>query len=350
MKARRSKITILCDHVDISLEINKNLRSFDISNSTNEIDSLEIELANINNFWISSWRPLKGLKLEALYTLINWDTEKETIMKIGTFYIDSISFSGPPDVCKIKALSIPIESKLLDQNQSKVWLNTDLETIVKEIATDNGLELKYLVNFKREYVRIEQKLESQFNFLKKICNPIGLLVKIFDGKLIIFEEETIKNTEPSLVLTKGDILSYSLSDSDVDTYAGCEITWYDGERDTPHRATFYTKKRTGYKKNTSRLLKVEINDAPGGETADEIKANLSKLAEKYLKVKNEKTITGRMSILGRENKIYELSPFLLIGFGEFDGKYLIKKLDTNYINYTLDIEFVKIENEGDEEK
>lgn len=52
---------------------------------------------------MNGWKPLKGEKIEAKGYLYNWENEGTESIKIGTFYIDNISYSGPPDVVNIKS-------------------------------------------------------------------------------------------------------------------------------------------------------------------------------------------------------------------------------------------------------
>lgn len=44
-------------------------------------------------------------------------------------------------------------------------------------------------DFNRVYTRLEMKLESYFNFLKRITKEAGINVKLYNDRLILFEEE-----------------------------------------------------------------------------------------------------------------------------------------------------------------
>lgn len=125
-----------------------------------------------------------------------------------------------------------------------MWENVDFKTIITEIAKNRKIELISDISFNRKYQRIEQKLQSDFDFLKSLCEEAGTNLKLFNNKIVIFEEEKYEKREPKMIFNKSNIASYSFSTDDTDSYSSCTICYYD-----------YKKKR---KLKESSFLKIEI--------------------------------------------------------------------------------------------
>jgi len=64
----------------------------------------------------------------------------EILGEWGEFYIDSINFSGPPDVVNIRAISYDLNSDIVDKKENHVWENVDFKTIITEIAKNRKIE------------------------------------------------------------------------------------------------------------------------------------------------------------------------------------------------------------------
>lgn len=239
--SRQLKLEVIYEGANITSYISNDIISFSYSDSFNEFDSIELTIENRDNRWLESWEPLKGEKIAANFILTNWENNKEVVLTLGEFYIDDISYSGPPDIVNIKALSVDITSNIMDEKKSRVWENVTLEKIARDIAIENNLELLFLAEFNREFKRSEQKLESSFNYIKRISKEAGISVKIYSNKLILFEDEMYEKTNPVITLDKTNLFSYQLADDDTDTYSGCKITYFDSKLGEKQEATFYTK-------------------------------------------------------------------------------------------------------------
>jgi len=188
--ARRTEITIIYEGKNITKEIHSQLTSCSQSDSINQLDTLELTLENRDMLWISSWMPQKGETLKASLTLKHWEKDLEIITHdMGLFYIDTVDFSGPPDIVNIKAISFDIASDIVDKKENKVWENVTFKTILNEIANKRKIKAICDISFNRKYKRIEQKLQSDFDFLKKLSEEAGINLKLFDNKIIAFEEE-----------------------------------------------------------------------------------------------------------------------------------------------------------------
>lgn len=341
--ARRLELQVLYEGKDITAYIEKDLISFSHSDSLNEFDTIEIIIQNKDMLWIRGWAPLKGEKIETKVILYNWEFLDRTEINIGTFYIDEISYSGPPDICTIRALSVNITSNVMDNKRHRVWEMATLEKIARDIAAECGLELIFEVDFKFEYKRAEAKLETYFNFLKRLGKEAGILIKLYNNKLILIEETLYEEKEPVLTLNYKDMMNYSFSSDDTDTYAGCRISYYDSILAKKIEKSFFTKQRAGYKRGTQRVLFINEEKEVPGTTQQQKEEYLGKLAEKALREKNKNSLRGNVKFLGKEQLLSVGNTINIQGLGIFDGKYLITKIDTDFKDYTLSLDIRKIE-------
>lgn len=184
---RKSRIEIFYEGKNITQNIHNQLLSCSQSDSINELDSLELTLENKGMYWLGSWFPQKGDILKTILILENWEIDGNIVVHdMGEFYIDSINFSGPPDVVNIRGISYDLNSDIVDKKENHVWENVDFKTIITEIAKNRKIELISDISFNRKYQRIEQKLQSDFDFLKSLCEEAGANLKLFNNKIVIF--------------------------------------------------------------------------------------------------------------------------------------------------------------------
>lgn len=341
-EARKIKLEVFYEGKDISDYIHKDLINFSQSDSLNEFDTIELSLENRDRLWMNGWKPLKGEKIEAKAYLYNWENEGIISIKIGTFYIDNISYSGPPDIVNIKAISVDITKDIMDSKKNRVWERVTIKRIAQDIAKACNLDLIFESDFNRVYTRLEMKMESYFNFLKRITKEAGINVKLYNDRLILFEEEMYEKKKPVMTLSREDLKSYSFEEDDTDTYAGCKISFWDPELEKKIEMTFMAKKRSGYKRGTQRILFINEEKCPPGETDSQKRAYLSKIAAKALKEKNKNSIKGNISMMGKE-KLLSVGDTLNINeFGQFNGKYIISEITTDFLSYDLNIQIRKV--------
>lgn len=341
-EAREIKLEVFYEGKDISDYIHKDLINFSQSDSLNEFDTIELSLENRDRIWMNGWKPLKGEKIEAKAYLYNWENEGTVSIKIGTFYIDNISYSGPPDVVNIKAISVDITKDIMDSKKNRVWERVTIKRIAQDIAKVCNLDLIFESDFNRVYTRLEMKMESYFNFLKRITKEAGINVKLYNDRLILFEEEMYEKKKSVMTLSREDLKSYSFEEDDTDTYAGCKISFWDPYLEKKIEMTFMAKKRSGYKRGTQRILFINEEKCPPGETDSQKRAYLSKIAAKALKEKNKNSIKGNISMMGKE-KLLSVGDTLNINeFGQFNGKYIISEITTDFLSYDLNIQIRKV--------
>ena len=133
---------------------------------------------------------MKPRLVSAVLVQKNWsDTGKDVTLDIGTFEIDSVDMSGPPDKVTVKGTSIPYTSTLRMEKKSKAWENYTLKGIGEEIAGKNGMKLMYEAKENPAYKRKEQVQTSDIKFLQTLCHAAGMALKVTTMMIVIYDAE-----------------------------------------------------------------------------------------------------------------------------------------------------------------
>ena len=324
---RRVVAVIAYKGVDITADVAPDLTSFKYADNEGKSDEIQLDLQDRDRKWQDPWLPKKGDSLTAAIRLENWRKEREVSqLNCGTFYIDDVSFKGPPDSISIKALSIPFTSGGKNTKHSRAWENSDLARILGDVATSAGLELLYdAPNF--TYERVDQVKETDLAFAKRMARKEGLSIKVTDKKLIIYDELTYESKDAVRKIIRGrsDVKSYSFSESAAEEqYKKVEVAYFD---DKKKKTVKYTYDVPGI--TSGATLKVKKTAKNLGEAMRWAKAEARN--------KNKHSKTGKLTLIGDENLVQGIT-VELEKFGAFSGKYFIESASHNVTGgYTVDI-------------
>ena len=186
-------------------------------------DELQITFEDSGKQWQSSWLPSKG---DSLRAYIGYQTEK--LLNCGTFEIDELEYSAPPDEVIVKGLATGIK-KPLRQNNSVGYENKTLKQIAKEIADRQGLTLVGNI----EYIkvdRITQDKEQDLKFLTKLAEQYGYIFKVAEGNLVFYNVRELKTAKTSQIFYKSDLLSISLREKTSQKYKAVQVTYFDPKK------------------------------------------------------------------------------------------------------------------------
>ncbi|MGL4566914.1 MAG: phage late control D family protein [Fusobacteriaceae bacterium] len=327
---RRVELLITYEGQDISLDISDSIISLNHRDTLNEFDTLELTLHDRKGDWIGGWLPQKGEKLDISYSLKGW-SPVTTVHYLGSFFLDSISYSGPPDVVSLKAISVNLESNIMDGKKNKSWENVTLKKIAEDISKECEVELMYDVEYDKTYSRVQQKNESDITLLKRLCQETGVNIKLYSDKIILFEESKFEKRESIFGIYKNnDCTNYSFSLDDNDTYDACEISFLDYFEDKVIKVMCQAGDRSEYKNKTNRILFINEDKTPPGEGIEQKKEHVLKIAQKSLREKNKNATTGNLEIMGRDELISSGDTIDVYGFGRFDGKYFVTEITTDF--------------------
>ncbi|MBA2943217.1 late control protein [Paenibacillus sp. CGMCC 1.16610] len=333
-EARRVEFVISYNGADISASLKDFLLDASYTDASGQLDDLQITLEDSRGLWQNDWMPAEGDTIEAAIKTMNWNASNEmATLDLGTFEVDGIDFSGPPDIIRIKAISLPIGTTVRREKRSKAWEKVKLTTIAADIAAKAGLTLLFEGKHNQVYDRIEQTEQSDLAFLQDIAVKEGLALKISGGSLILFDESEYEAAPTSLDIRRGkDISSYSFSWSTSDAaYTSCKVVYHDAKKGINIQATFTPP-------NAPEAGPVLIVN----ESVDS-QAEALRLAEKKLREENKNYGKGSLSMPGNTNLATGLT-VNVVGWGRFDGKYIIEnaKHSLGSGGYKTDIEIRKV--------
>lgn len=327
MEARRISAIIKYNNKDISADISKYLKSISYTdNLSGEADDLQITLEDKAGLWQSKWMPEKGAFLDATLQQKYWQTLSALpqSLRFGLFEIDEMTSSGYPSEIQIKAVSVPDNNTLRGTERSRSWEKTKLQVIANDIAIDAGMTLFWDTEENPVLDRAEQTEQSDLSFLYAICKDKGLALKISDKKIIVFDEAKYEAEKAKITIVKPGTVykkesgmkylfvgtGYSLRTKIRDIYAACRVSYQQGSSKSNIEATYTVAGKKG------KTLQVN-------EQVESVAEALN-LAKKRLREKNKDEVTGSLNMLGNFVLLSGVTVNLL-GFGAFDGRYLITR-------------------------
>jgi len=264
----------------------------------------------------------------------NWnDTGKDVTLDIGTFEIDSVDMSGPPDKVTVKSTSIPYTSTLRMERKSRAWEKISLRGIGQEIAGKNGMKLMYESSENPQYKRKEQVQTSDIKFLQELCHAAGMALKVTTLTIVIYDAAEY-DSKPAVRTFKkgsGDIISYKMGTRLTDTaYTSCHVSYTDPDSKETIEYTYTPSSSTG----TGQTL--EINEKVNS------KAEAIRLAKKRLREKNTQEYTASLKVVGDVSLVAGIT-VKLKGFQQFDRKYKVTQAKHNLLDgYTVDLSLKQV--------
>ena len=278
-------------------------------------DSIDISVHNIGMKWLGAWYPKKGDKIKGSITFKDWNAAgKDLKLNCGTFVLDSIKFTGGPLAASFGALAIPASDSFKTTERTKTWKKVTVQKIATDIAKRYKLSLSYsgpsiTIN------AIEQSEKSDSAFLYDICGKYGLSMKIYNSKIVIYDQTAQEKKKAVATLTRESFVddSWDYSDELEGTYTGARISYKSG-KDSKEISVYLGLKKEDA--SGSRVLKIN-------ETADDATDAYYKAAASVNK-SNEKatTITGK---IWPNPKVCAGVCVTISGMGKINGKYFVEK-------------------------
>jgi phage protein D len=349
-RARQCTVQIAFDGVDISDDVSQDLISMRyIDSEEDEADDLQLTLHDRSSRWLDAWlddtliaqlntdasgKPTKGLEIKASIICENWASPGNTLkLDCGSFALDDINASGPPNAITIKASSLPDKNGIRTTMRSKSWENYRLAGVGKEIASRAGLGFIFDSGYDPTFPHKEQNEQTDIAFLKRLCNESGCSLKISHGKIIIFDQSKYEKLPHVAVIGKGDgsYTRYDLRSSQSDVnYTHCVVRYLPPSGGSVIEGIAYNEK---YKPDGDNIgLTITGHKVTSAAAA-------KALAEKLLRLKNKFEKKGRFTMVGNPSLVAS-EALQLEGWGAFNGRYIIKRTthDISASGYKTDVE------------
>lgn len=283
-------------------------------------DSINVELSDVYRRWITGWFPKKGDRLKPVICRYHWNKDGEVIKtRCGTFVIDDFSFKGGPLRCFIAAVAMPSASGFKATERTATYEKTTLKEIGQKIAARSGLTLFY----EAASVSVEsvsQDKQSDCAFYSDLVVRYGLALKIFNDRLVVFDEAFYESKPVVATLTEADIEpDWQWNTTLAGTYTGVSYQYTHSDKNKTFKVDIGGGKRI-----------LVCNDPANNQT----EATLIALAK--INNANKNTTTMRLTLsatscgivttlTGATRSIMATDCVQLAGIGQLSGKYYVEQ-------------------------
>jgi phage protein D len=297
--------SLLYNTKDISRNIAEQALSISYTDKVSgESDTLEISLEDTDLRWQNSWYPLKGDTIELIIR------QQGQQLNCGTFEVDELSCndSNSGDVFTIKGLAAGIKKPLRTKN-SYAHEDKTLGEIANTVASGLGLTVLGTVPAISLH-RAHQFEETALQFLNRIGSEYGCIFSVRGNNLIFTYYADLEGRQPSLTLTKQQLLSWNLKDTTHKTFKKATIKHHDPK----------TKETIVYEEND--------DSEEGSEDDLEIRTRVENKGQaekkaKYALSKNNTAGTGGDITMPGNLLFVSGNNFQLNGAGKMSGIYHI---------------------------
>ncbi len=306
----KPQFRIVADGRDITALINDRLlllRTLDKPG----MDSDEFEL-RVDDRDQAVTLPKRGANIEAFMGY-----EGQALARLGSYRVDQVEVTGPPDTITLRGKASDMRGSG-KTTRSGSWENVPLAQIVSDLAARNGWKPGCTVQTK--VARVDQRNESDFNFITRLARQYDCTAKVGDGQLLVMPRQG--GSTPG-----GKAFgAVTIQRSDVNRY-GFRL----GDRTTQKAVkTQHQDKKTG----ALRVVELGNDEAPEGLPAVHTdrhiypdKGAAEQAAKARLAAFNRSTAGVRLEMLGRTDLFAERS-INAQGFKSgLDGEYLVDSVE-----------------------
>ncbi|ENR1918581.1 phage protein D [Salmonella enterica] len=300
-----------------------------------ESDEIQVDLEDSEGRWRDAWYPGKGDTL-TLYM----GCAGENLRECGTFSVDEIELSGPPDNVSLRGLATSVTAALRTKN-SRGFENTTLAAIAQRIAGKHHLQLQGQIE-PLTLDRVTQYDETDLAFLKRLAGDYGYMVKVTHTHIIFSSLDALRGAAPVFTFTRSDISRYSVRDTINRIYKGAkhrsqnsrtkQVVTY--QADGGESTTTVSASTRGHSTSADTLT-LSSRTGNQGTAARRTRAALN-LKNQYQKVATL-SMEGNVRLRAGHN-------VTLTGFGTSDGKWLtgsVRHSMTRSGGYTMDVEVAR---------
>lgn len=301
---------IVADGKDITALINDRLLLLRTSDKPGmESDEFELRIDDRDQ---AVSLPSRGAKIEVF---LGYSAQAMT--RLGSYTVDEVEVTGPPDTITLRGKASDMRGSG-KTTRSGSWEDVALAKIVSDVAARNGWEPGCTVQTK--VPRVDQRNESDFNFITRLAKQYDCTAKVASGKLLVLPRQGGQSASGKAIGT------VTISRADVSRYS-----FRLGDRSTQKAV-----KTQHQDKATGKLNVVELgnDDAPAGlpgvHTDRHIYPNKSaaeQAAKARLAAFNRSTAAVRLEMVGRTDLFAERT-ISAQGFKNgLDGEYLVDSVE-----------------------
>jgi len=184
--------------------------------------------------------------------------------------------------------------------------------------------LQYKCDIDFTFKHLAQTDESDLNLLVRLAKQLNAQFNIKNNKIIFIKTKQENENLPKFTIDIKEVINYSIKHNAKTIYNSVRVTYHDTKENK--------QKEVIYENGEPQFI---IQDSFKNE------AEAYKTAKSYYEMLNKGSITGNVSIPGKEIRAGGI--LTLTGFGEDDGEYSIKRVTHNLSSsgYINRVEFEK---------
>lgn len=250
---------VTLDGQDLTERIAPRLISLSLSEARgDEADQLDLEIRDNDG---RTALPRRGV---ALQVALGW--QDGGMIDKGTFTVDAVEHSGPPDVITIRARSADLTGSIRSRKE-RSWHDTTLGEIVGAIAAEHSLKAAVAPTLSSVAIpHLDQANESDVNLLTRLGKRFDAVATIKGGALIfspIAAGTTASGAPlPRVTITRASGDQHRFTIADRDSYSGVRAYW--GDRNAARRKAVLV----GTAQNEKKLQATFASEAEALQHAD----------------------------------------------------------------------------------
>lgn len=226
MKSRRAQTTLIYQGRNITEDIADDLLSVGYQEGFGQADTMTVTVQDRDDKWLLDWNPRTGERMKLSIAVTNWNEDGDSRkLSCGTFTVDELEYSSPPRTLSIKGNSLPVDSTFIGTPHSRTWREVSLEQLLESILPAK-LTLDWRVAAKIHLTYAEQSEVADLEYISGLCEKYGLLLKVLNHRLIVFDALALDAEEPIRNLTREELSGYSFRHSSTRTqYDACRVKY-----------------------------------------------------------------------------------------------------------------------------
>lgn len=330
-QAARTQVQLWYNDVDISVDVAPGLLSFEYTDfGSDQVDDLQVSIADPDGRWRGEWYPDRGAKLKAAIVWSEGAVQRR--LECGTFTIDQPSYSGSPDVITMRALAASTTTSLRREKKTRAWVDITLRSLVGKIASEQGVTIVFDGADTPTMAIVQQKNESDLSMLSRICEREGYAIKVDSNRIVVYQRGKTDHQPSVLTISRtgGRVLpGWQFSTKSVDGYKSCVVRHK--HKDKGLIEATYTPPNPP---PTGQVLRINTYV---GSTAEALR-----VAQYKLEAANRGLDSAMIPMVG-DVQLVSGVPVDLTDFGIFDGKYTIEQAGHRISSgYTTAVNLVKV--------
>jgi len=181
---------------------------------------LEVILEDSQKLWQGPWYPQEG---DVITLTIGYRGEAQ--LPCGSFQIDELALTGPPDTFHIRSLATYITPAMRTKN-SCGYEGQTLTQIAGVIAGKYSLNLVSVADdLNPVFERITQNQETDLGFLRRIATEHDYDFTIRGGTMVFYARSALEASPPVATMARGDVMRFAFVDRSYRIYETAQIAY-----------------------------------------------------------------------------------------------------------------------------